>query len=53
MGKNFGGVLGKKKLDKKPGIAPGSVFSLNTLYALNPRFTSIGSITGSCPRHTR
>jgi len=38
---------------KKPGIAPGFASSLKKLYAVNPRFTSIGSICGSCPRHAR
>jgi hypothetical protein len=25
LGKSFGGILGKKKLDKKPGAAPGLI----------------------------
>lgn len=49
----FGEVLERNKQDKKPGIMPGSVFNLKKPYALNPRFTSIGSILGSCPRHAR
>jgi hypothetical protein len=40
--------FGEQKVDKKPGLRPGSVSDTKLPYSLSPRFSSIGSICGSC-----
>lgn len=49
----FWGDFRETKWIKKPGSGPGPLLLDKTLYSLSPRFSSIGSIFGSCPRHWR